>query len=96
MYLLSDGHIVNDLAESIMDFLKLNLSVPSGSFFNLPKYGVVYFEPSNKESVLRQLQSFIENFRLNLTIESIDYIKDKCVTITFVGQANQLIVELGA
>lgn len=96
MYLLSDGQIVKDAAQSVMDFLKLNLSITSGSIFNLEKYGTVYFIPEDRNVIIEQLQRFISDFNLNLTIESVEYIKEKCVTITFVGQANQLVVELGA
>lgn len=96
MYILSDGTITESEAESIMDFLKLNLSISNGAVFNSFQYGKTYFNPSNKASVVEQLNTLISNFNYNITINDIKYIEDKYVTISFKGKKGQLELSMEA
>ena len=91
-YLLSDGKIVKDIEYSVMDFLKANLLFPKGAAFNSFDYGYTYFNPSDVDSIKEQINALVQDFGYNLTVESIEVIQDKYITVVFKGIKDKIII----
>lgn len=91
-YLRLDGTITDSQAYGILDFIKLNLLVPSGAVYNNFQYGYNYLNINDKASIEEAIKRIIDTFGYNITIESIEFIADKRVVVRFEGMTDELVL----
>lgn len=91
-YLRLDGTITESQAYGILDFIKLNLLVPSGAVYDNFQYGYTYLNINDKSSIEDAIKRIITTFGYNITIESIDIIADKRAIVRFEGIEEELVL----
>ncbi len=91
-YLRLNGELTDNQGYSILDFIKLNLLIPSGAVYNNFQYGYEYLNINDKSSIENAIKRIIETFGYNISIESIEMISNKKVVVRFDGIADDLVL----
>lgn len=91
-YLRLNGELTDSQAYSILDFIKLNLLVPSGAVYNNFQYGYEYLNINDKTSIENAIKRIINTFNYNISIESIEMISEKRVVVRFTGIEDELVL----
>lgn len=91
-YLRLNGELTEEQGYSILDFIKLNLLVPSGAVYNNFQYGYEYLNINDKSSIETAIKRIIDTFGYNISIESIEMISDKKVVVRFDGIKDDLVL----
>ena len=91
-YMRLNGELTDSQPYAILDFIKLNLLVPSGAVYNNFQYGYDYLNVNNKSSIEEAIKRILNMFGYNLTIESIEMISSKKVVVRFNGLEDELVL----